>query len=141
MSHHLHGCCNYSLVPIFLLSMVWSKWKWSGLFQCILFFSIRSLRLSKAAGSDHKAMLLKQVKWLFTENAFRCWAYGRYKKKLLYILRNLTLVISGHRELIILFDTHFMTLWSFKRYHGTSYKRNIVSDQAYRELENHHWFS
>ena len=60
------------------------------------------MRLSKAAGSDHKAMLLKQVKSLFTENAFRNWAYGRYKKKLLCILRNLTLVISGHRKLFYL---------------------------------------
>lgn len=39
---------------------------------------------------------------------------------------------------IILFDIHFMTLWSFKRYQDTSYKRTTVSDQAYRELGNHH---
>ena len=47
--------------------------------------------------------------------------------------------ISGKwSQRIILFDIHFMTLQSFKRYQGTSYKRNIVSDQAYRELGNHH---
>lgn len=73
---------NYSLVPIFSTRHN-VKLKLGGWFISIPFFLFytRSLNIPRGIGSDHKAILLKQVN-LFTENGFQCQAlaYGIYER-------------------------------------------------------------